>query len=251
MSAVTGLRIFPIAALIAGLAWFGPAAAQRAIPVDLELAFVVDASGSIDDEETRLQRKGYADALVNARVLKAIGDGFLRSISVAYIEFAGPYCTRFAVPWTRIAGRASAAAFGNAILAKDRIDCPGGNAIGEAVAFAAESIKTNAFDGTRRVIDVSGDGPNTIEPPIQPVRDAAVKAGIIINALAIFRPTHPDLPQYYKDYVTGGPGSFVIKADSRRNFAEAILRKLVREIAARPAGKSIEQALHAPPSTMR
>ncbi len=241
MSAVSCLRIFFIAAL---LAWVGPAAAQRPQPVDLELAFVVDASGSIDDEETRLQRRGYADALANPRVLKAIGDGFLRSISVAYIEFAGPYCTRLSVPWTRIANRASATAFGKAILARDRIYCPGGNAIGEAVAFATESIRTNAFDGTRRVIDVSGDGPNTIEPPIEPVRDAAVKSGIVINALAIFRPTYPDLPEYYKRYVTGGPGSFVIKAENRKTFAQAILRKLVREIAARPAVGSGEQALN-------
>ncbi len=219
--------------LVAGPFWTGPAIAQRPRAVDLELALVVDASGSIDDAETRLQRKGYADALANPRVQRAVGSGFLRSISVAYIEFAGPDCTRLSVPWTRISDRASAVAFGNAILAKDRIYCPGGNAIGEAVAFAAGSIRTNGFDGTRRVIDVSGDGPNTIEPPIEPVRDAAVKSGIVINALAIYRPIHPDLPEYYRQYVTGGPGSFVIRAESRKTFAEAILRKLVREIAAR------------------
>lgn len=197
----------------------------------LELAFVVDASGSIDDAETRLQRRGYADALANPRVLRAIRNGFLRSISVAYIEFAGPDCTRMSVPWTRISDRASAIAFGAAIVAKDRIYCPGGNAIGEAVAFAADSIRSNRFEGTRRVIDVSGDGPNTIEPPIELVRDAAVKSGIVINALAIFRETYPDLPSYYRQYVTGGPGSFVVKAENRKSFAAAILRKLVREIA--------------------
>jgi len=218
---------------VAGLVWIGSANAQRPQPVDLELAFVVDASGSIDDNETRLQRKGYADALVNPRVLQAIGSGFLRSVAVAYIEFAADGCTRLSVPWTRISDRASAAAFGDAILARDRIVCPGGNALGEAVAFAAESIQNNGFDGTRRVIDVSGDGPNTFEPPVESIRDAAVKSGIVINALAIFRASYPELPQYYKAAVTGGPGSFVIKAESRKTFAEAILRKIVREIAAR------------------
>ena len=106
----------------------------------------------------------------------------------------------------------------------DRIFCPGGNAIGEAVALAVGSIQTNEFEGTRWVIDVSGDGPNTFEPPIAMVRDAAVKSGIVINALAIDRPSFPDLPQYYKLYVTGGPGSFVIKAESRKTFARAILK---------------------------
>lgn len=242
MAMTRDLSVVPIAAILAAVLLSGPALGQRPHPVDLELAFVVDASGSIDDDETRLQRRGYADALANPRVLRAIAAGVLQSISVAYIEFAGPFCTRLAVPWTAITDRASAVAFGRRILAKDRIFCPGGNAIGEAVAFAAGSIQTNGFEGTRWVIDVSGDGPNTIEPPIAMVRDAAVKSGFVINALAIDRPSYPDLPEYYKIYVTGGPGSFVIKAESRKTFAQAILRKLVREIAAKPGTRPRQQA---------
>jgi hypothetical protein len=242
MTMLREISTAPVAALLAALLLSAPALGQRPHPVDLELAFVVDASGSIDDDETSLQRKGYADALANPRVLRAIGGGVLRSIAVAYIEFAGPFCTRLAVPWTTITDRASAVAFGARILAKDRIYCPGGNAIGEAVAFAANSIQTNGFEGTRRVIDVSGDGPNTIEPPIAMVRDAAVKLGMVINALAIDRPSYPELPEYYKAYVTGGPGSFVIKAESRKTFARAILRKLVREIAAKPEARPRQQA---------
>ncbi len=244
------LFVVPIAAILAAILLSGPALGQRPHPVDLELAFVVDASGSIDDDETRLQRRGYADALANPRVLRAIGRGVLQSISVAYIEFAGPYCTRLAVPWTAITDRASAVAFGKQILAKDRIFCPGGNAIGEAVALAVGSIQTNEFEGTRWVIEVSGDGPKTFTPPIAMVRDAAVNIGFVINALAIDRPSYPDLPQYYKIYVTGGPGSFVIKAESRKTFAKAILKKLVREIAANTAGwykpktRPREQALY-------
>ena len=234
MIAPRNLRRVLAACVLLGLSWTAPALAQRPQPVDLELAFVVDASGSIDEEETRLQRKGYADALASPRVLRAIRGGFLRSISVAYIEFAGPGCTRINVPWSRIADRKTAIVFGNAILALDEFYCPGGNGIGEAVAIAAASLKVNAFEGTRRVIDVSGDGPNTFDPPIEWVRDAAVREGIVINALAIHRPSFPDLPEYYKQAVTGGPGSFVIKAESRKSFAQAILKKLVREIAAAP-----------------
>ena len=89
---------------------------------------------------------------------------------------------------------------------------------------------------------MSGDGPNTIEPPIAVVRDAAMKLGMVINALAIDRPSYPELPEYYKTYVTGGPGSFVIKAESRKTFARAILRKLVREIAAKPEARPRQQA---------
>ena len=132
------LMMFPAAGLVAH-------AEQRA-PVDLELAFVVDASGSIDDEETRLQRQGYAEGLANARVLNAITGGFLRAIAVAYIEFAADGCERLSVPWTRIDGMESARAFGGRVLAQPVMFCPGGDAIGDAVAFAIRSLETNGFD---------------------------------------------------------------------------------------------------------
>ena len=211
----------------------------RAVPaqpaaVDLELAFVVDASGSIDEAETRLQRRGYADALVNPRVLGAIGGGFLRSIAVAYIEFAGPGCQRVSVDWTRIDGLDSARSFGERILALPRMFCPGGNAIGDAVALAIASIGDNDFDGTRRVIDVSGDGPNTIGLPVEFARDVAIAAGMTVNGLVIERPSMPELDAYYRAAVTGGPRSFVITAKDRRSFADAILKKMILEIAASP-----------------
>lgn len=200
-------------------------------PVDLELAFVVDASGSIDEEETRLQRQGYADALINPHVLNAIARGYLQSIAVAYIEFAADGCERLSVPWTRIHDGASARAFGDRVLAQPREYCPGGNAIGDAIAFAHGSIEANTFEGTRRVIDVSGDGPNTIGRPVTLARDLAVASGITINGLVIERPSMPDLDEYFKSAVTGGPRSFVIKAENRRVFAAAILKKLIIEIA--------------------
>jgi hypothetical protein len=201
--------------------------------VDLELAFVVDASGSIDEEEMTLQRQGYMDALSHPRVQNAIKSGFLRAISVAYIEFAGEACTHLTVGWTRIHDQASAVGFGKKVLASERNFCFGGNAVSEALSFAAASILTNNFEGTRRVIDLSGDGPNTMGEPVEEVRDLIVKQRIIINALAIDRPSMPELPQYFKQSVTGGPGSFVLKAEDRKKFAEAILKKLIREIADR------------------
>jgi hypothetical protein len=206
---------------------------QRLTPVDLELAFVVDASGSIDEEEMKLQRQGYFDALAHPRVQKAIASGFLQSIAVAYIEFAGEGCTQIAVGWTRIFDRVSAEAFGKRILAAPRDFCFGGNAISEALTVAAASIETNGFEGTRRVIDLSGDGPNTQGAPVEAVRDEIVGRRITINALAIDRPSMPELPDYFRAAIVGGPGAFMIKAESRQTFADAILKKLIREIADR------------------
>lgn len=209
----------------------GPADAQRKTPVDLELSFVVDASGSIDQEEMRLQRQGYASALANPQVLKAIGSGFLRSIAISYIEFAADGCIWQWVKWVKISGLASAQAAGKQILAAPREFCSGGNAIGDAVAFATKSTLENSFDGTRKVIDVSGDGPDTTGAiAVEDARADALAKGFTINGLVIHRPSMPTLGDYYRTNITGGPRSFVIQAKDRRAFADAIVKKLILEI---------------------
>jgi hypothetical protein len=222
-------------ALIAGIALLtSPAEAQRKTSVDLELSFVVDASGSIDQEEMQLQRQGYANALVNPDVLKAIDSGFLRSIAVSCIEFAADGCIWQWLNWVKISDRASAAAAGAKIVAAPREFCSGGNAIGDAVAFATKSTLENSFDGTRKVIDVSGDGPDTTGLiAVEDARADALAKGFTINGLVIERPAMPDLPEYYKRSITGGPRSFVIQAKDRRSFADAIVKKLILEIADR------------------
>lgn len=225
------------AVLLTGTAW------AKKIPVDLELAFVVDLSGSIDDAEVRLQREGYREALAHPRVLNAIGGGFLRSIAVAYIEFAAEDCETLSVPWTLIGGRPAAAEFGRRVVERPRWFCAGGNAIGDAIAFATKSIEDNVFEGTRLVIDVSGDGTNTLGRPVTAARDAAVARNVTVNGLVIDRPDIPELYDYFKRFVIGGPGAFAVRADDRRTFAAAILKKLLAEIAARPpAGAAPQQA---------
>lgn len=214
-------------------------AGANGLAVDVELAFVVDASGSIDEAETRLQRQGYRGALINRRVLDAITGGLHGAIAVAYIEFAADGCERLSVPWTRVANQKDAASFGSAILAQPLMDCQGGNAVGDALYFAASLIESNAFKGARRVIDISGDGPNTTGSPVRFVRDQIVARGIVINALAIERPLMPELPEYFREAVTGGPASFVIKAENRTAFAAAILKKMILEIVDGPGGPEV------------
>ncbi|MDP6390957.1 MAG: DUF1194 domain-containing protein [Alphaproteobacteria bacterium] len=234
-------RLFILAAFATLLA-AAPAVAKK-VPVDLELAFVVDLSGSIDDAEVRLQREGYSDALAHPRVLNAISGGFLRSIAVAYIEFAAEDCETLSVPWTLIGGRPAAAEFGRRVVERPRWFCVGGNAIGDAIAFATKSIEDNVFEGTRLVIDVSGDGTNTLGRSVTRARDAAVARNMTVNGLVIDRPDIPELYEYFKEFVIGGPGAFAIRADDRKTFAAAILKKLLAEIAARPpAGAAPQQA---------
>ena len=120
------------------------AAAERPVPVDLELAFLDDASGSIDAEGTELQRRGYADALKHPRILNAITSGYLGRIAVAFIEFAADGCTRPSVEWTEINGKEAAETFGNKIIALPYSHRPGGNAVADAILYSAKSIAQTA-----------------------------------------------------------------------------------------------------------
>ncbi len=234
------IRALILLAALTGVA----AASERSIPVDLELAFVVDASGSIDEAETALQRQGYVEALQHPRILNAISAGFLGKIAVAYIEFAADGCTRMSVGWTNISGAEAAAGFGARIAALPYLPCPGGNAVADALQFAAQSMERNKLEGTRRVIDISGDGPNTLGLTLSEVRARVVAGGTTINALVLDRPEMPGITDYFRRYVIGGPGAFYIEAKNHGSFASAILKKMFTEIAAAPDARAEVQPYH-------
>ena len=204
------------------------------MPVDLELAFLVDASGSIDAEGTELQRRGYADALRHPRILNAITSGYLGRIAVAFIEFAADGCTRLSIEWAEINGKETTETFGNKIIALPYSLCHGGNAVADAIFYSAKSIEQNRFEGMRRIIDISGDGPNTLGRSLSELRSEVLAAEITINALVLERPEMPDLPEYFRHFVIGGQGTFKIEAWDHDSFAAAILKKIFSEIAADP-----------------
>lgn len=229
--------------IAASVLWVGlavtPAAAGEA--VDLELVLLVDASRSIDDGELRFQREGYAVALTHPDVLAAISHGYLRRIAVTFVEWADESSQVVVVPWTVIDGEANARRFAKAMLAAPR-QAFGPNAIGPALAAAHALILGNDFDGTRRVIDFSGDSSWAGGGiPVALARQAALDAGIVINGLAILcrdcesgRPADTDLEGAFAATIAGGPGSFVITADGGISFAKAVRRKLILEIAGLP-----------------
>jgi hypothetical protein len=213
-------------------------AAARAEPVDLELVFAADGSGSIDDEELRLQRQGWADALTSRDVLDGIKDGPLGAIAVAFMEWGGPSSQVLIVDWHVIRDAASAKVFADKLIGAPR-GAYGFNSISNAIDFSVRLVETNAHEGTRKVIDVSGDGPNMNGRSLEQARGDALAKGFTINALAIRRPGSGrpggpggmSLEDYYGQSVIGGPGSFVEIADEMRPFALAARRKLLTEIA--------------------
>ena len=215
------------------------AAAQT---VDLQLVLAADVSRSIDDDEFKLQRQGYANAFKDPRVLRAIRSGQFGRIAVCYFEWSGPESMAMIADWTVIGDEESAAVFSDTIAMAQR---PFANrtAIGAAIDFARAQFPRSGIDSQRRVIDVSGDGTNTNGREPAPARDEAMAAGITINGLVILSPepmpwnpyhTHPPggLENYYRENVAGGPGAFVLVVEDFNSFAYAVVNKLVREIAA-------------------
>lgn len=218
----------------------GPALAER---VDLELVLAADGSGSIDDQEFRLQRAGYAAAITNPNVLAAIQSGFHGRIALAHVEWGGPASQHTIVDWMVISDAASAQAFADKLVAAPRV-AQGYNSISGAIDHAADLIRSNDIDGARLVIDVSGDGPQIGGRPLPVARAEALADGITINGLVIKSPGggYPGpggmpLDAHYDRDVIGGQGAFVMVAETRANFAEAILAKMIEEIAdERPTG---------------
>jgi hypothetical protein len=214
--------------------------ATAADPVDLELVLAADGSGSIDEQELALQRRGYAAAIVDPRVLAAIRSGFHQAIAVAFTEWGGPSSQHLIVDWTVIRDEASARAFAERLMAAPR-RAVGYNSISGAIDFAAALIRGNAYDAPRKIIDVSGDGPQIGGRPVEAARDEAVFAGITINALVVKSPGggYPGpggipLDRHYRRDVIGGVGAFAMVAGEETGFAEAVLDKLIREIAHGP-----------------
>jgi hypothetical protein len=221
--------------LVALMAGDFPVAATE--PVDLEIVIATDVSQSIDAREAALQRQGFAAALRDGEVIRAIEAGAQGKIAVAYMDWSSEPWNRVIIDWQVIHDAASANAFADALLAQPRTRGQG-TAIGAAMRMAARMIETNAFVGLRRVIDISGDGPNN-RGALATARDDVVARGITINGLPIVTDDYGmgdwggfygQLDRYYETYVIGGPGAFSMPARGFEEFATMIRRKLILEI---------------------
>ncbi len=214
--------------------------------VDLELVLAVDISRSMDLEEAALVRQGFVRALRHPDVIAVIERGPIGRIAVTYAEWGSERYQRTRVDWTEVSDAASAAAFAEAVE-RSSVILVEWTSISDAIAFASQRFEDNGFQSGRQIIDISGDGPNNSGPYVSLARDRAVADGIVINGLPIINdrpnvydyPPFPDLDLYYEDCVIGGPGAFIVVADGFEDFARAVLRKLVTEIAGRTPPQSL------------
>lgn len=247
-------------ALAFGAAPAAPAAAQSEAPtpktvpaptnVSVALVLAVDTSGSVSMDRFELQKHGYAAAFRNPQVLNAIRSLGTQSIAATMFQWTGPFLHAVVVDWSLVNDAGSAATFAGAIDAAPRKLFGGGTSISGAIDYARTLLAQSPYKGGRRIIDVSGDGSNNSGRPAAMARDEAVADGIGINGLPILT-VEPGLDHYYFANVIGGPGAFMVPVANYDNFADAILKKLINEIAAQPGAdqKNVRTASTAWPQT--
>jgi len=215
--------------------------ARAAEKVDLLLVLAADVSRSVDAEKFQLQREGYAAAISDRRVIEAIQGGRNGRIGLTFIEWSGSTNQKVVIDWTIIDGPKAAQSFGDRLLETPR-SFADRTAIGSGIEAAVAQLARAPFTADRQTIDVSGDGTNNAGRDVTMARDEALKLGITINGLVIlsehplpWNPEHTNPPgglaKYYEDNVTGGPGSFVMEAKDYDSFGEAIIKKMIAEIA--------------------
>lgn len=220
------------------------AAALAAEQVDLLLVLAADVSRSVDQQKFLLQREGYAAALTDPRVIKAIRSGPNMRIAVCFLEWSGVGAQKVVIEWTVIDGEDKARRFADHVIEAprsfaDRTSISGG------IDFSVAQLERAPFEATRRTIDVSGDGTHNSGRDVTIARDEAVAKGITINGLVIlsdrpmsWNPEHTNPPggleAYFRNHVIGGPGAFVMVAEDFKTFGQALISKLIAEIAEAP-----------------
>ena len=238
--------------ILAGVAAV-PAAAVAAEQVDLLLVLAADVSRSVDNAKFQLQREGYAAAISDPRVLDAIRSGRNGRVGLTFVEWSGAGSQRVLIDWTTIGDAETARGFGDRLLEAPR-SFADRTSISGAIEFAMGQLARAPYESARRTIDVSGDGTNNAGRDVTLARDEAVAQGVTINGLVILSETplawNPDhtnppggLQNYYRNNVIGGPGAFVLVAESFNSFGQAIVKKMIAEVAQAGARPSLHASV--------
>lgn len=240
---MTFLRVLLAAFVIVSAA----PAVRAAEPVDLLLVLAADVSRSVDEPKFQLQRDGYAAAIKDRRVLDAIMSGANRRIAICFVEWSGATAQKRVIDWTLIDSAEAARKFSDALVEAPR-SFADRTSISGAIDFSMEQLARAPFQSQRRTIDISGDGTHNSGRGLLAAREDALALGVTINGLVIlserplaWNPEHTNPPgglaKYYQDNVIGGPGAFVAVAENFQSFGQALISKLIAEIALSPKQK--------------
>ncbi|MBC8036729.1 MAG: DUF1194 domain-containing protein [Rhizobiales bacterium] len=215
------------------MALAAPALAQNKTPVVIELVLALDSSASVDGREFQLQNEGIALAFRDPEVLQAVDNLKPFGAAIAVVQWGGAGETQVVLPFTHIENARDAKAFGFRVSLVRRWMRASSTSIATGIADAHDLIENNGYEGQRKVIDVSGDGPDNSGDDLEAARKKAQASGITVNGLSI-EAEETDLHAYYLEHVMIGADSFVEPAHGFEDFARAMKEKLIREL--RPLG---------------
>jgi hypothetical protein len=235
------VRLIIISLFVIGYCYVHRAAATDDQQVDLLLVLAADVSRSVDDRKFQLQRDGYVNAIADPRVIRAMTAGARGRIALCFFEWASADEQQIIIDWVTIAGESDAREVARRIREAPRAFM-GRTSISVAIDFGLDQLNRSPFQSARRIINVSGDGTNNAGREVTRARDEAIAKGVTINGLAILSevplPTNPahtnppgGLTAYYENNVIGGPGAFVVEAQSFEAFGQLLIGKLIKEIA--------------------
>lgn len=199
---------------------------------DLELVLAIDASGSVDEAEFRLQMQGIAQAFRDPQIIKAIKSGPSQHIAVCLVVWAEHQVPKDISPWHVIGNEMEAERFAQLAANMPR-SVNGATGMGEGLAAALREIEENGITAPRRIVDISGDGRETPAREyvvlMPQARSMAAAREVTVNGLAILG-SEEGLLDWYSANVLVGSDSFIETANGYDDFARAIKRKLLREI---------------------
>lgn len=192
---------------------------------ELALVLAVDVSGSVDQNQYRIQMEGLGAALADGAISEAL---VVAQAKVMLLQWTGASRQRVSIPWTQITDFARADALAERVAGTQRVWRNFSTAIGEAVGFSLSQFDA-VPECERRVIDVSGDGFSNEGVPPEDMKPDAIRHGVTINGLAI-EASEAELTAYYRRNLIVGPGSFALTAADFDDYPARIREKLLREI---------------------
>lgn len=202
---------------------------ESGLGVDLALVFAVDVSTSVDAGDFKLQMDGIAAALRQPLTLQYVQSGPNQKIAISVVQWSSAKKQVVTQEWQILADQAGIESAASRIEMQQRQWNPGGTGLAAGLVFCAGLLRAFPLHAGRKLIDVSGDGPDNEGGNVALARAATVASGITINGLPIIDGSKL-IQAYYRDQVIGGPGAFLEPAENMLAFKSAMQRKLLREL---------------------
>lgn len=202
------------------------------------LVLALDVSGSVDGVEYQEQVTGLAFALGHPEIRQIILADVANPVTLSVFEWSSQNHQYVILPWTRLDSTTALDVAIARIEQHRKVRAGLKTALGTALAFA-HSMLTQQPACWDHTIDVSADGYNNVGPTPQQIYSSGLGRATV-NALVVGKPDEnsvegpgiasDDLLKYFESEVIRGPGAFALYAQGYADYAQAMKKKLEKEL---------------------